>query len=268
MRCSPSRRLRWWRRPSAGSSRLDHYFKTRAEMGALFADLPEALDNTVEIARRVTYRPMTRNPVLPKFAAAPDLADADAIAAEAGRWPRWRGPGSRSASRRAAWREGKTAEEYRERLEFELGIIEKMKYPGYFLIVADFIQWAKAQGIPVGPGRGSGAGSLVAYCDHHHRSRSAALQSAVRALPQSRARLDAGLRHRFLPGPARRGDPLRPAQIRHRAGGADHHLRNAAGARRAARRRPRAADALWPGRPHLPSWCRPIRPIPGRSSAR
>ncbi|RVC56892.1 DNA polymerase III subunit alpha, partial [Mesorhizobium sp. M2A.F.Ca.ET.046.02.1.1] len=58
---------------------------------------------------------------------------------------------------------GYTGEQYRERLEFELGIIEKMKFPGYFLIVADFIKWAKSQGIPVGPGRGSGAGSLVAY---------------------------------------------------------------------------------------------------------
>ena len=59
--------------------------------------------------------------------------------------------------------EGYTAEQYRERLEFELGVIERMKFPGYFLIVADFIKWAKAHGIPVGPGRGSGAGSLVAY---------------------------------------------------------------------------------------------------------
>src|SRR5690606_31582967 len=58
---------------------------------------------------------------------------------------------------------GKTEEEYRDRLAFELDIIQKMKFPGYFLIVADFIQWAKAHGIPVGPGRGSGAGSLVAY---------------------------------------------------------------------------------------------------------
>jgi DNA polymerase-3 subunit alpha len=84
-----------------------------------------------------------------------------------------------------------------------------MNYPGYFLIVADFIQWAKAHGIPVGPGRGSGAGSLVACGADDHRSRSAALRPAVRALPQSRARVDAGLRHRLLPGPARRGDPLR-----------------------------------------------------------
>src|SRR5262249_31678020 len=58
---------------------------------------------------------------------------------------------------------GQTIENYRERLAFELGVIERMKYSGYFLIVADFIQWAKAKGIPVGPGRGSGAGSLVAY---------------------------------------------------------------------------------------------------------
>src|SRR5262249_1122685 len=58
---------------------------------------------------------------------------------------------------------GRTVEDYRERLAFELNVIEGMKYPGYFLIVSDFIQWAKSQGIPVGPGRGSGAGSLVAY---------------------------------------------------------------------------------------------------------
>ena len=103
--------------------------------------------------------------------------------------------------------------------------------------------------IPVGPGRGSGAGSLVAYATDHHRHRSAALLAAVRALPQSRPRVDARLRHRLLPGPPRRGDPLRAAEIRPRPGRPDHHLRNAAGARRAARRRPRAADALWPGRP-------------------
>ena len=82
-----------------------------------------------------------------------------------------------------------------------------MKYPGYFLIVADFIQWAKAQGIPVGPGPRLGRRLAGRLCAHHHRSRSDALRSPVRALPQSRARLDAGFRHRLLPGPARRGDP-------------------------------------------------------------
>ena len=85
-------------------------------------------------------------------------------------------------------------------------------------------------------------------CADHHRSRSDPLRPAVRALPQSRTRVDAGLRHRLLPGPPRRGDRLRAAALRPRSGGADHHLRYAAGARRAARRRPRAADALWPGR--------------------
>ena len=72
-------------------------------------------------------------------------------------------PGWNSALSTFGTAPGFTPEQYRERLEFELGIIERMKYPGYFLIVADFIKWAKAQGIPVGPGRGSGAGSLVAY---------------------------------------------------------------------------------------------------------
>src|SRR6185437_1618962 len=63
----------------------------------------------------------------------------------------------------AGMAEGVSEDEYRQRLDFELGVIERMKYPGYFLIVSDFIKWAKAHGIPVGPGRGSGAGSLVAY---------------------------------------------------------------------------------------------------------
>ena len=85
-------------------------------------------------------------------------------------------------------------------------------------------------------------------CPDHHRSRSDPLRPAVRALPQSRTRVDARLRHRLLPGPARRGDRLRAAALRPRSGRADHHLRHAAGARRAARRRARAADALWAGR--------------------
>jgi len=140
-----------------------HYYKTRQEMLSLFADLPEALANSVEIAQRVSYRPKKRDPVLPKFAAAPDLADADAIAAEARALAEMARTGLDHRIATAGLAPGKTETEYRERLEYELGIIEKMKYPGYFLIVADFIQWAKSQDIPVGPGRGSGAGSLVAY---------------------------------------------------------------------------------------------------------
>ena len=83
----------------------------------------------------------------------------------------------------------------------------------------------------------------------HHRSRPHALRAAVRALLEPRARVDAGLRHRLLPGPPRRGDRLCARALRRRPRRPHHHLRQAAGARRASRRRPRAADALWPGRP-------------------
>ena len=137
----------------------EHRFKTRAEMSGLFADLPEALASTVEITQRCSYRPKIQAPVLPRFSVGVDGAAVDEAAelrrsAEAG-----------LARRVAAYglAEGRTLQEYRDRLDFELRVIEGMKYPGYFLIVADFIQWAKEQGIPVGPGRGSGAGSLVAY---------------------------------------------------------------------------------------------------------
>jgi len=140
-----------------------YHFKTRAEMAALFSDLPEALDSTVEIAQRISYRPLTRKPILPKFAAAPDLSEDDAVAAEADALRAMAEEGLRNRLDATGPAPGKTAEDYWERLEFELGIIQSMKFPGYFLIVADFIRWSKGQGIPVGPGRGSGAGSLVAY---------------------------------------------------------------------------------------------------------
>ncbi|WP_029355817.1 DNA polymerase III subunit alpha [Bosea sp. 117] len=132
----------------------EHRFRTRAEMQALFADLPEALANTVEIARRCAYRPRTVKPILPRFAQDRDEAEELRIQAEEGLERRLavHGPAP-----------GLTRKDYDDRLAFELGIINRMKFPGYFLIVSDFIKWAKAHGIPVGPGRGSGAGSLVAY---------------------------------------------------------------------------------------------------------
>ncbi|RUT32719.1 DNA polymerase III subunit alpha [Arsenicitalea aurantiaca] len=140
-----------------------HYFKSREEMVALFADLPEATGNSVEIAQRIVYRPQTRKPILPKFAAAPDLSEDEAVAAEARALADMARNGLERRMVDFGIAEGRNEQDYRERLEFELGIIERMKYPGYFLIVADFIQWAKSKDIPVGPGRGSGAGSLVAY---------------------------------------------------------------------------------------------------------
>ncbi|GLQ09396.1 DNA-directed DNA polymerase [Devosia yakushimensis] len=140
-----------------------YYFKTRAEMAELFSDLPEALDSTIEVARRLAYRPLKRKPILPKFAAAPDLSENEAVAAEAEALRAMAEEGLENRFKTVGVAPGKTEAEYRDRLAFELGIIQSMKFPGYFLIVADFIRWAKAQGIPVGPGRGSGAGSLVAY---------------------------------------------------------------------------------------------------------
>jgi DNA polymerase-3 subunit alpha len=141
----------------------DHRFKTRAEMAVLFADLPEALASTVEIAERCAFRPTTQKPILPRFTVG---AGANAAGAEDDEAAELRRQAKQGLVKRLTLNgcaPGVSEEDYRERLSFELGVIERMKYPGYFLIVADFIQWAKSQGIPVGPGRGSGAGSLVAY---------------------------------------------------------------------------------------------------------
>ena len=136
----------------------EHRFKTRSEMQALFADLPEATANSVAIALSCAFRPLTSKPILPRYSL-PGGAPVDEIAeleaqARAGLDRRLAAHGLAPGMARS---------DYDERLAFEIGIIVRMKFPGYFLIVADFIQWAKQQGIPVGPGRGSGAGSLVAY---------------------------------------------------------------------------------------------------------
>ncbi len=141
----------------------DHRFKTRAEMAVLFADVPEALASTVEIAERCSFRPLTRKPILPRFTVGAGANAADAESDEAVELRRQAEEGLVKRLILNGCAPGVSEEDYRERLSFELRVIERMKYPGYFLIVADFIQWAKSQGIPVGPGRGSGAGSLVAY---------------------------------------------------------------------------------------------------------
>ncbi|MDA8584768.1 DNA polymerase III subunit alpha [Rhodobacteraceae bacterium] len=127
-----------------------HFFKTPAEMATLFADLPEAIENTIEIARRCAFAVQRCDPILPKFA--DDEIEELRRQSKAG-----------LDARLAAIEPAASREDYDKRLDFELGIIEGMGFPGYFLIVADFIKWAKDQDIPVGPGRGSGAGSLVAY---------------------------------------------------------------------------------------------------------
>ena len=138
---------------------LEHHFKNRQQMIDLFRDLPEAITNTLEIALRCHFRPRTQKPILPRFTVGESGEATDEAAALAAM--AHKGLTKRLAVHGPA--PGLTVEEYRERLDFELSVIARMQYPGYFLIVADFIQWAKSQNIPVGPGRGSGAGSLVAY---------------------------------------------------------------------------------------------------------
>lgn len=128
----------------------EHYFKSPEEMEKLFHDLPEAIENTIEIAKRCAFKAYMRPPILPKFA--DDEVEELRRQAKEG-----------LEARLAVIPHAASVEEYQKRLDFELGIIEGMGFPGYFLIVADFIHWAKANDIPVGPGRGSGAGSLVAY---------------------------------------------------------------------------------------------------------
>ena len=134
----------------------EHWFKPAAAMRTLFADLPEACDNTLAIARRCAVMAETRKPLLPVC-------------------PKVREGRTEDETVNAMAREGlalrmdtigaddATRAKYAERLEYELAVIASMGFSGYFLIVADFIQWAKAQEIPVGPGRGSGAGSVVAW---------------------------------------------------------------------------------------------------------
>ncbi|NBB83646.1 MAG: DNA polymerase III subunit alpha [Alphaproteobacteria bacterium] len=141
----------------------EHRFKSAAEMRALFEDLPEAVDNTLTIARRCSYLVDKHPPILPAFATAGGRSEVEELRAQAhDGLERRLETHVYGAEMDAAERE-RRAGPYRERLDYELSVIEKMGFPGYFLIVSDFIKWAKGQGIPVGPGRGSGAGSVVAW---------------------------------------------------------------------------------------------------------
>ncbi|MBS0520581.1 MAG: DNA polymerase III subunit alpha [Proteobacteria bacterium] len=134
----------------------EHYFKSAEEMRRLFADLPEACDNTLVVARRCAYMPTPRKPILPSYTKLKGRSEGEALRALA------------KSGLEELHKLGRLAEKieykrYEDRLAYELDMIEKMGFAGYFLIVADFIQWAKDNGVPVGPGRGSGAGSLVAW---------------------------------------------------------------------------------------------------------
>ncbi|MFN3225453.1 MAG: DNA polymerase III subunit alpha [Hyphomicrobiales bacterium] len=138
----------------------NHAFASQEEMRKRFADCPEAIANTLEIAQRVSFRPKESPPLLPNFTTGDD-ADGEETEAEA--LVRMARAGLDARLEASGLAPDTTREDYDKRLEFELSVIESMKFPGYFLIVADFIQWAKQHDIPVGPGRGSGAGSVVAW---------------------------------------------------------------------------------------------------------
>lgn len=132
----------------------DMYFKTTKEMVALFSDLPEAIENTVNIAKRCQVFSRPRDPLLPSFVKDHERTENDILANEA----------HLGLQKRIAHiTDEEVKKKYLSRLDYELSVITKMKYAGYFLIVSDFIKWSKTQDIPVGPGRGSGAGSVVAW---------------------------------------------------------------------------------------------------------
>jgi DNA polymerase-3 subunit alpha len=141
----------------------EYRFKSAAEMRELFADLPEAIENTVAIARRCSFLLKPIAPLLPRFTTEDGRSEEDELRAQAREGLEKRLATAVYTPFMDPAECERVAAPYRERLEYELDIIIGMKFAGYFLIVADFIQWAKAQEIPVGPGRGSGAGSLVAW---------------------------------------------------------------------------------------------------------
>ena len=141
----------------------EHYFKSPAEMVELFADIPEAIQNTVVIAQRCSYLLEPIAPILPGFETDGGRSETEELAARSKEGLAWRldkfvfQDGMSDAEKEEA------AKPYQDRLEFELKVINQMGFPGYFLIVSDFIIWSKEHDIPVGPGRGSGAGSVVAW---------------------------------------------------------------------------------------------------------
>ncbi|MBV0899707.1 MAG: DNA polymerase III subunit alpha [Wolbachia endosymbiont of Fragariocoptes setiger] len=131
----------------------EHYFKSVKEMRELFSDIPEAVSNTLVIAQRCSYMPRSRKPILPKFPCRNNRTEDDELKEQA----------FAGLKLRIADIENIDSQQYYDRLDYELNVITSMNYSGYFLIVSDFIRWSKANSIPVGPGRGSGAGSIVSW---------------------------------------------------------------------------------------------------------
>jgi DNA polymerase-3 subunit alpha len=141
----------------------EHYLKDNSEMTELFADLPEALENNYNFPLRCNFRPLFSNPILPNISSEKDGNADDKLKKDSLHGLRIKFDKVFSIKANDL-KNNKTYLDYKDRLEHELSIIIEMKYSSYFLIVSDYIKWAKNNDIPVGPGRGSGAGSLVAWC--------------------------------------------------------------------------------------------------------
>jgi len=140
-----------------------HYFKSNEEMSILFSDLPEALENNYNIAFRCNFKPESSKPILPnisskKGGSADEILKNESLEGLKEKFVKVFKIENKNLI------QNKKFLKYKDRLDHELSIIIEMKYPSYFLIVSDYIKWAKKNDIPVGPGRGSGAGSLVAWC--------------------------------------------------------------------------------------------------------
>ena len=141
----------------------EHYLKSDAEMSKLFSDIPEALENNYNFPFRCNFRPLYSKPILPNISSSKDGDASDIIKKES-----LNGLKEKFIKffdlKNSEIKDNEKYLEYKDRLDHELEIIIKMEYASYFLIVSDYIKWAKNNDIPVGPGRGSGAGSLVAWC--------------------------------------------------------------------------------------------------------
>ncbi|MBU6339663.1 MAG: DNA polymerase III subunit alpha [Rickettsiales bacterium] len=141
----------------------EQYFKSAEQMEELFSDLPEAIENTVNIAKKSSIMAFERPPTLPKFSNEKDFDEAKELKAQAMDGLKSRLTTKFNVEKISAEEQEKINQEYIARLDYEVSVITKMNFSGYFLIVSDFIKWAKNNDIPVGPGRGSGAGSIVAW---------------------------------------------------------------------------------------------------------
>lgn len=141
----------------------EQFFKSQEELESLFSDIPEAIENTVNIAKKCHIMAFERPPTLPKFNNADNFSEADELKKQAGEGLMERLACKFKIDETPLDQQKEIEKKYLERLDFETSVIIKMNFSGYFLIVSDFIKWAKTNDIPVGPGRGSGAGSIVAW---------------------------------------------------------------------------------------------------------